>query len=62
MSACVRFNTKKPKVKCAAVTYISNLTAIIEVRGSKGNCFLKDKKGVDKQGSAESASAAMVSE
>lgn len=62
MAACVDYNDQKPppKTRCWAVTYVSNLTDIIEVRGSVGNCFLKDRRGVDSQGSAESASAAIV--
>lgn len=44
--------------KCRAVTYNSNLTSI--VTNQDGNCFLKNKRGVYFQGSAESASAALV--
>lgn len=60
MEACVAYNSEDPVVQCAAVTYNSNLTSIVAVGRQGGNCFLKDKKGVDRQGSAESACAAIV--
>lgn len=62
MNECVTYNKNLPssKTKCAAVTYNSNLTSIIEVGQQGGNCFLKDKKGLDLQAIAESACAALV--
>lgn len=62
MDACVKYNKglSDGETKCAAVTYNSNLTSIIAIGRQGGNCFLKDAKGVDRQGSAESASAAIV--
>lgn len=64
MAACVRYNKEEPvpDIKCWAVTYVSNLTDVIEVRGSEGNCFLKDRKGINLQGSAETASAARLAD
>lgn len=62
MEQCVKFNNKSLSTgfKCTAVTYNSNLTSSIEVGKQGGNCFLKNKKGVDQQASAESACAALV--
>lgn len=62
MEQCLKYNKNLPSsgTKCAAVTYNSNLTSIIEVGKQGGNCFLKNKKGEDRQGSAESACAALV--
>ncbi|TPX17721.1 uncharacterized protein E0L32_002822 [Thyridium curvatum] len=59
MEACVTWNANPSRSSwCAAVTYNSNLTDYIPGQGA--NCFLKDRKGVDAQGTAESASAAIV--
>lgn len=58
MQECLDYNDSKPKTRCTAVTYNSNLTSI--VGGQGGNCFLKDRKGVNMQGSAESACAAIA--
>jgi hypothetical protein len=62
MEECVKYNSNLPSsgTKCGAVTYNSNLTSIIEVGKQGGNCFLKNKKGIDRQGRAESACAALV--
>ncbi|KAJ6445410.1 alpha-N-acetylglucosaminidase [Purpureocillium lavendulum] len=62
MGACVKFNSrvKSGDTRCQGVTYNSNLTSIIETGRQGGNCFLKDKKGRDIQGSAESACAAIA--
>lgn len=62
MNACVTYNKNLPKTstKCEAITYNSNLTSIIEEGQQGGNCFLKNKKGQDLQGVAESACAALV--
>ncbi|KAL3956938.1 hypothetical protein ACCO45_009784 [Purpureocillium lilacinum] len=63
MGACVKYNSRAKSggsTKCQGVTYNSNLTSIIEVGRQGGNCFLKDKKGRDVQGSAESACAAVA--
>ena len=60
IEACVKYNGNTAERKCGAVTYNSNLTSIIEVGQHSGNCLLMDKRGVNMQGSAESACAAMV--
>lgn len=62
MEACVTYNKKvgDSGTQCRAITYNSNLTSIIEIGRQGGNCFLKNKKGVDLQGSAESACAAIA--
>ncbi|POR33693.1 Uncharacterized protein TPAR_06087 [Tolypocladium paradoxum] len=62
MEACAKYNKKAGDsgTQCRAITYNANLTSIIETGKQGGNCFLKDKKGVDLQGSAESACAAIV--
>ncbi|KAJ0114743.1 hypothetical protein N8I77_009329 [Diaporthe amygdali] len=62
MDKCVTYNKDltEGQTKCAAVTYNSNLTSIVAVGQQGGNCFLKDKKGVNQQGSATSACAAIV--
>lgn len=57
---CLDYNESKTKTQCMAVTYNSNLTSIIAVGRQGGNCFLKDKKAVNLQGSAESACAALA--
>ncbi|KAK4250203.1 hypothetical protein C7999DRAFT_38716 [Corynascus novoguineensis] len=62
MEACVSFNNniEADETPCKAVTYNSNLTSIIAVGKQGGNCFLKDKKGVNVLAIAESASAYVV--
>jgi hypothetical protein len=60
MQQCLDYNDSDPATKCTAVTYNSNLTSIIAVGQQGGNCFLKDRKGVNIQGSAESACAAIA--
>jgi len=62
MEACLKYNNASAATdtKCQAVTYNANLTLSIEVRAKGGNCFLKDRKGVDIQGSAEVASGAIA--
>jgi hypothetical protein len=57
---CLDYNGSKPKTQCMAVTYNSNLTSIIAVGRQGGNCFLKNKRAVNLQGSAESACAALA--
>ncbi|KAB5522902.1 hypothetical protein GE09DRAFT_495077 [Coniochaeta sp. 2T2.1] len=62
MAACLDYNDSLDDggTRCMAVTYNSNLTSVIAVGQQGGNCFLKDKRGVNRQGSAESACAALV--
>ena len=63
MDECVKINKKhqdKGPPLCQAVTYNSNLTSSVELSEEGGNCFLKTKKGVNRQGTAESACAALV--
>ncbi|KJZ74473.1 hypothetical protein HIM_06069 [Hirsutella minnesotensis 3608] len=62
MDECVAYNrgVARGAPTCQAVTYNSNLTSIIEEGRQGGNCFLKNKKAVNIQGSAESASAAIA--
>lgn len=62
MDECVTYNKglTDGQTKCAAVTYNNNLTSIVAVGQQGGNCFLKNKKGVNQQGSATSACAAIV--
>ncbi|KAK2073254.1 hypothetical protein P8C59_007546 [Phyllachora maydis] len=62
MAYCASYNAQISGggTKCQAITYNSNLTDIIAVGKQGGDCFLKDKKGIDLQGSAESACAAIV--
>jgi hypothetical protein len=62
MEACLTYNAQltSSQAQCTAVTYNSNLTSIIAVGKQGGNCFFKNKKGVDLQGSAESACAAIA--
>lgn len=59
MDACEKYNDDLVTGRrCWAVTYNSNLTSVVESQG--GNCFLKDGKGINSQGSAEVASAAIA--
>lgn len=62
MEECIKHNKDMGSngVACMGVTYNSNLTSIVEVGKQGGNCFLKNKKGVNLPGSAESASAAVA--
>ncbi|KAM0277121.1 hypothetical protein ACHAQH_006065 [Verticillium albo-atrum] len=62
MEACLSYNkrTSSSQMKCGAVTYNSNLTSIIAEGQQGGNCFFKNKKGVDHLGRAESACAVLV--
>lgn len=64
MEECISWNaevdTGNEATKCAAVTYNSNLTSIIAEGQQGGDCFLKDRKGLDRQGTAESSCAAIV--
>lgn len=62
MDECVNYNKDltEGQTKCAAITYNNNLTSIVAVGQQGGNCFLKNKKGVNQQGSATSACAAIV--
>lgn len=62
MQKCLDYNESfvSGATRCTAITYNSNLTSIIAVGRQGGNCFLKNKRGVYQQGSAESASAAMA--
>ncbi|PHH88575.1 hypothetical protein CDD83_7356 [Cordyceps sp. RAO-2017] len=56
---CVKYNKELGgRINmCEGVSYIANLTSSIEVRKLGGNCFLKDKKGIDSGGTPEAASA-----
>ena len=60
MEYCLSYNSaiSDGDTECRAVTYNSNLTSIVNAQG--GNCFLKDKQGVNQPGSAESASAVIA--
>ena len=61
MDACLEYNDLPEgagEKKCAAVTYNSNLTSIVDEQG--GNCFLKDRPGKGNQAAAEVASAMLV--
>lgn len=64
MDACVSYNEdleeEEDATECLAVTYNSNLTSILAVGKQGGNCFLKNKRGEDHTGSAESACAAIA--
>ncbi|SPO04641.1 uncharacterized protein DNG_07326 [Cephalotrichum gorgonifer] len=62
MESCADYNSaiSLGAPKCMAVTYNSNLTRIIAEGRQGGNCFLKDKKGVNQSGRVESASAAIA--
>jgi hypothetical protein len=62
MQKCLDYNSRLTtgRTRCTAVTYNANLTSIIAIGQQGGNCFLKDKKGVNQQGSAESACAAIA--
>lgn len=62
MQACLDFNADlgSSDTRCTAVTYNANLTSIVAVGQQGGNCFLKDKRGINQQGSAESACAALA--
>lgn len=62
MNECVSYNSELEDggTKCEAVTYNSNLTSIVAIGKQGGNCFLKNRKGEDKQGSLTSACAAIV--
>lgn len=62
MQACLDFNNNLDTggTRCTAVTYNANLTSIIAIGRQGGNCFLKDKRGINQQGSAESACAALA--
>lgn len=63
MEACIEFNEDldgDSGTECAAVSYNSNLTSIIAVGKQGGNCFLKNKRGEDHTGTAESACAAIA--
>lgn len=62
MDACVRYNEglTSTETKCAGVTYNSNLTSIVAVGQQGGNCFLKNTRGVNRQGSATSACAGVI--
>jgi len=62
MQECLDYgdNVVSGGTRCAAVTYNANLTRIIALGHQGGNCFLKNKKGVDEQGSTESACAAIT--
>ncbi|PKS07287.1 hypothetical protein jhhlp_005889 [Lomentospora prolificans] len=62
MEECIKYNEDLADgaTKCMAVTYNSNLTSIVQIGKQGGNCFLKNKKGVNLPGSAESASAAIA--
>jgi hypothetical protein len=62
MQACLDYNNglDSGDTRCTAVTYNSNLTSIIAVGRQGGNCFLKDKRGINQQGSTESACAALA--
>lgn len=56
---CVKYNEDltSDDTKCAAVTYNSNLTSVME---QGGDCFLKDVQGKSTPGSAESACAVLI--
>ncbi|OIW34246.1 hypothetical protein CONLIGDRAFT_626306 [Coniochaeta ligniaria NRRL 30616] len=62
MQACLDYNggLDTGETRCTAVTYNANLTSIIAIGRQGGNCFLKDKRGINQQGSAESACAALA--
>lgn len=62
MDACISYNDDvgDDGTSCMAVAYNSNLTSIIAVGKQGGNCFLKNKRGEDHTGSAESACAAIA--
>lgn len=62
MQACLDYNADlgSSDTRCTAVTYNANLTSIVAVGQQGGNCFLKDKRGINQQGSAESACAALA--
>lgn len=60
MEECLKYNDENGELKCRAITYNANLTSIVDVGQQGGNCFLKNKKGLDYQGSAESACAAIA--
>lgn len=66
MDACAEYNddleNKDSDTPCRAVTYNANLTQAIEETDHDGNCWLKNTKGKDKQGTAEVASAVYASE
>lgn len=59
---CVDYNKDlKTGKKCAALSYVANLTDSFEVKHLGGNCWLKDKRGKNEGGgSGEVASAALV--
>jgi hypothetical protein len=62
MQECLDYNERlaEGRTRCTAVTYNANLTSIVAVGRQGGNCFLKDKRAVNEQGSAESACAALA--
>ena len=62
MDACLEYNEDldDQDTSCSAVSYNSNLTSIVAVGKQGGNCFLKNKRGKDHTGSAESACAAIA--
>lgn len=62
MDACISYNDdlEDGGTACMAVAYNSNLTSVIAVGKQGGNCFLKNKRGEDHTGSAESACAAIA--
>ncbi len=65
MDACADYNDglkgADADTPCRAITYNANLTLAIEVTDHAGNCWLKNAKGEDKQGTAQVASAAYAS-
>lgn len=62
MDACVEYNSSldedEDETQCWAVTYSANLTRSIDGQGA--NCFLKDKRGVDRLAEGLVASAARI--
>lgn len=61
MDECAKMNQKHTGTPlCQAISYNANLTASVELGEDRANCYLKTKKGVNHQGTAESACAALV--
>lgn len=61
MEACLKYNEDNADdTQCQGITYNANLTSSIVVGKHDGNCFLKDKPGVDLPGPAEAACAAIT--